>query len=117
MLAHDEVLHKELFGGTRQRVQPKAEPQSLTNALVQRDRQQHPWPRSIDRDMAQNTPQVEKLLHQEQKKSHSPQLHPCPALQETQRSVDCMGKQTMAETETLRVCLNQGLKAQTQTLN
>lgn len=74
MLAHDEVLHKELFGGTRQRVQPKAEPQSLTNALVQRDRQQHPWPRSTDRDMAQNTPQVEKLLHQEQK---NPTVHSC----------------------------------------
>lgn len=50
--------------------------------------------------MAQNTPRVEKLQHQEEK-NHTPQLYLFPTPQETQESVDCMSKQAMAETESL----------------
>lgn len=78
MLAHFGPLHEESLGGTRQRVLLEAEAQSLaSNAL--RDSQQDPWPRSLDRDTAQNTPQVEKLLHQEQKNTlHSCTIFPLP---------------------------------------
>lgn len=70
MLAHFGPLHEESLGGTRQRVLLEAEAQSLaSNAL--RDSQQDPWPRSLDRDTAQNTPQVEKIATSRTKKPHS----------------------------------------------
>lgn len=111
MLAHFGPLREESLGGTRQRVLLEAEAQSLaSNAL--RDSQQDPWPRSLDRDTAQNTPQMEKIATSRTKK-HTPQLYRFPTPKQTQGSVDCIGKQAAAETETLRVCLNTGLKAQT----
>lgn len=75
----------------------KAEAPSPTSATsVHGGVEQHLQPRSVHNNTAQNTPWVGRQPHQEWKST----LHPYqfPTAQQTQGSVNCVGKRAIAET-------------------
>lgn len=113
MLTHFGLLHEEPFGGTRQRVVPEAEAQSLApNALVCRERVNSIHGHILLTDVAQNTAQLEKLIQSRTKK---PTLHSCTIfpLPKRHREVWTAWVSKLWLRQTLRVCLNMRLKAQT----
>lgn len=101
MLADFGLLCEELLGGTRQRVLPEAEVQNLASNAF--------WHREVVNSTHSHILLKEiqlKILYKWKNcyiknKETTPQLYHSPTPQETQGSVDCMGKQATAETETL----------------